>query len=192
MFSFFARRELIFAEVEGIKFVFSANSTRKNLKKFEFLKSSMKNIPQIVKDKMVERNIIVRFTTKEEVAKLTGQDNVLGVYCEAGVEVIYIKDSQNYRELENTLYHEIGHFVDRYIGKSVDSEYASLIDFRFQAIASEEMEVYEFDYYKSNIKEYFAQSFAETILNSNIIKSTPKTFEAMNEFVDALYFCQRG
>lgn len=189
MFKFLSKKELYITEVDGVKFVFNQIATKYNLKKFKFLKESMSAVPQIVKEKMKERNVLIRFTDEEDVVSVTNSKNVLGFYSEDNIEVIFIKSNQSYTQLQSTLYHEIGHFVDRYIGRATDTHFASLTDLSFHSISIKEQHVYSFDYYRNNITEYFAQSFAELLLESKIIKSAPKTKEAMSIFIGALNFC---
>lgn len=189
MFNLFAKRELIITEVEGIRFVFNTKGTKQNLKKFEFLKQCMNEVPTIVKEKLAKRNLLIRFTDEEDVVGVTGDKNVLGFYCDAGMEVIFIKCNQSYFNLKSTLFHEIGHFVDKYIGRFCECDYISLIDEDFHEVAIKEQKIYNFDYYKNNIKEYFAQSFSELLLNSNIIKLAPQTKSAMETYVESLYAC---
>ena len=189
MFNLFAKRELIITESDGIRFVFNTKATKSNFKKFEFLLNSMNEVPTIVKEKLSERNILIRFTDEKDVVNITGDKHVLGFYCDAGMEVIYIKCNQSYSNLKNTLFHEIGHFVDKYIGRICDCNFISLVDKSFHQVASKEENIYTFDYYKNNITEYFAQSFSEFLLNSRRINLAPQTKSAIETYISALHSC---
>lgn len=188
MFNLLKRKEkeLMFSMVEGVKFVSFVSQTRSNLKKFDYIQGLMSNLPQIVKDKMKEKNLIVRLVEEDEMLELGSSNRVLGFYSIANIEIIYIKSNQSYDRLENTFYHEVGHFVDRYIGEKIGCQFISLNEKDFQEIAFDESHAYSFDYYRQNIKEYFAQSFAEFIKQSNLLSKMPRTHIYMGSYVECL------
>lgn len=97
---------------------------------------------------------------------------------------IYIKKCVN--NLDMTLYHEVGHFFDYKYYK-----YYSLSDSKeFQAIFYEERYNFktnhsELWYFQETSREYFAQAFAEYILNSKRLqKNCPETYDFINYYIN--------
>ena len=85
-----------------------------------------------------------------------------------------------------TLYHEVGHFFDYKYYK-----YYSLSDSKeFQAIFYEERYNFktnhsELWYFQETSREYFAQAFAEYILNpKRLQKNCPETYEFINYYIN--------
>lgn len=188
MFNLFKEKEakLILEEVRGVRFAFNLYPSKSNLKKFNYLKGLIDEMPTIVKEKVVERGLMIRFVSEDEMVEVVNNKNVLGFYCDANLEVIYIKNNQSYENLKNTFFHEIGHFVDKYIGRATGCDFISLVEKDLHEIACNESKVYDFFYYRENIKEYFAQSFSEFIMNSETAKKMPKTSMLMGAYVEAL------
>ena len=85
------------------------------------------------------------------------------------------------RKLDDTIYHELGHFV-AFISGNTDQTAA------FKAIYSQEKALYTAynkSYVTQNSSEYFAESFKEYTLNPAALKSArPKTYEAVKNAVD--------
>lgn len=84
------------------------------------------------------------------------------------------------RKLDDTVYHELGHFV-AFISGNTDQTSA------FKAIFAQEKALYTAynkSYVTQNSSEYFAESFKEYTLNPAALKSArPKTYAAVQEAV---------
>lgn len=84
------------------------------------------------------------------------------------------------RKLDDTIYHELGHFV-AFISGNTDQTAA------FKAIFAQEKALYTAynkSYVSQNSSEYFAESFKEYTLNPAALKSArPKTYAAVQEAV---------
>ncbi|MBU5679560.1 hypothetical protein KQI87_03000 [Blautia sp. MSJ-9] len=84
------------------------------------------------------------------------------------------------RKLDDTVYHELGHFV-AFISGNTDQTAA------FKAIFAQEKALYTAynkSYVTQNSSEYFAESFKEYTLNPAALKSArPKTYAAVQEAV---------
>lgn len=84
------------------------------------------------------------------------------------------------RKLDDTIYHELGHFV-AFISGNTDQTAA------FKAIFAQEKALYTAynkSYVTQNSSEYFAESFKEYTLNPAALKSArPKTYAAVQEAV---------
>ena len=84
------------------------------------------------------------------------------------------------RKLDDTIYHELGHFV-AFISGNTDQTAA------FKAIFAQEKALYTAynkSYITQNSSEYFAESFKEYTLNPAALKSArPKTYAAVQEAV---------
>lgn len=84
------------------------------------------------------------------------------------------------RKLDDTVYHELGHFV-AFISGNTDQTAA------FKAIFAQEKALYTAynkSYVTQNSSEYFAESFKEYTLNPAVLKSArPKTYAAVQEAV---------
>ena len=85
------------------------------------------------------------------------------------------------RKMDDTIYHELGHFV-AFISGNTDQTA------EFKAIFAQEKTLYTaFNkaYVTQNSAEYFAESFKEYTLNPTGLKSSrPKTYEAVKNAVD--------
>ena len=85
------------------------------------------------------------------------------------------------RKADDTIYHELGHFV-AFISGNTDQTA------QFKAIFEQEKALYTAfnkSYVTQNSAEYFAESFKEYTLNPAALKSArPKTYEAVKEAVD--------
>ena len=85
------------------------------------------------------------------------------------------------RKMDDTIYHELGHFV-AFISGNTDQTA------EFKAIFAQEKTLYTaFNkaYVTQNSAEYFAESFKEYTLNPTVLKSSrPKTYEAVKNAVD--------
>ena len=85
------------------------------------------------------------------------------------------------RKLDDTIYHELGHFV-AFISGNTDQTA------EFKAIFAQEKALYTAfnkSYVTQNSSEYFAESFKEYTLNPTALKSSrPKTYEAVKKAVD--------
>ena len=85
------------------------------------------------------------------------------------------------RKVDDTIYHELGHFV-AFISGNTDQTA------QFKAIFEQEKALYTAfnkSYVTQNSAEYFAESFKEYTLNPAALKSArPKTYEAVKEAVD--------
>ena len=85
------------------------------------------------------------------------------------------------RKLDDTIYHELGHFV-AFISGNTDQTA------EFKAIFAQEKTLYTAvnkAYVTQNSAEYFAESFKEYTLNPTVLKSSrPKTYEAVKNAVD--------
>lgn len=85
------------------------------------------------------------------------------------------------RKLDDTIYHELGHFI-AFISGNTDQTA------EFKAIYSQEKALYTAynkSYVTQNSSEYFAESFKEYTLNPAALKSArPKTYEAVKNAVD--------
>lgn len=129
-------------------------------------------------------------------------DSVLQLIKDSGLKIIYSKDStpvENgkyagfYCHEDNYIYvwdsglfgswawqvvtiiHEIGHFIDIKVGVN---NYNSCADVVLHQICTDEhtyYDKYSSDYFISNIKEYYAQSFAEYFLDETFSEKCPET-----------------
>ena len=126
-----------------------------------------------------------QYASKADSRVLTAY-RTLGFTAEVNPSVSYsgYYDTRNrkitLRKLDDTIYHELGHFV-AFISGNTDQTAA------FKAIFAQEKALYTAynkSYVTQNSAEYFAESFKEYTLNPAALKSArPKTFEAVQEAV---------
>jgi hypothetical protein len=129
-------------------------------------------------------------------------DSILQLIKDSGLKVIYSKDSKPvengkyagfYCHEDNYIYiwdsglfgswtwqvvtilHEVGHFIDIKVGVN---NFNSCADVVLHQICTDEhtyYDKYSNDYFVSNIKEYFAQGFAEYHLDKEFSEKCPET-----------------
>lgn len=127
-----------------------------------------------------------QYASKADSRVLTAY-RTLGFTAEVNPSVSYsgYYDTRNrkitLRKLDDTIYHELGHFV-AFISGNTDQTA------EFKAIYSQEKALYTAynkSYVTQNSSEYFAESFKEYTLNPAALKSArPKTYEAVKNAVD--------
>lgn len=127
-----------------------------------------------------------QYASKADSRVLTAY-RTLGFTAEVNPSVSYsgYYDTRNrkitLRKLDDTIYHELGHFV-AFISGNTDQTAD------FKAIYSQEKALYTAynkSYVTQNSSEYFAESFKEYTLNPAALKSArPKTYEAVKNAVD--------
>lgn len=122
-----------------------------------------------------------------EVSGIIEEDYILGItnYLD---KLIIVKNDISMEECNITLYHEIAHALDGYVGKNGNTFFRYSESSDFIKIYNKEngeafKELDNRDYYNSNIQEYFAQSFAYYIVKPNELKEDcPKTYQYMKKF----------
>ena len=127
-----------------------------------------------------------QYASKADSRVLTAY-RTLGFTAEVNPSVSYsgYYDTRNrkitLRKVDDTIYHELGHFV-AFISGNTDQTA------QFKAIFEQEKALYTAfnkSYVTQNSAEYFAESFKEYTLNPAALKSArPKTYEAVKEAVD--------
>lgn len=127
-----------------------------------------------------------QYASKADSRVLTAY-RTLGFTAEVNPSVSYsgYYDTRNrkitLRKADDTIYHELGHFV-AFISGNIDQTA------QFKAIFEQEKALYTAfnkSYVTQNSAEYFAESFKEYTLNPAALKSArPKTYEAVKEAVD--------
>ena len=127
-----------------------------------------------------------QYASKADSRVLTAY-RTLGFTAEVNPSVSYsgYYDTRNrkitLRKADDTIYHELGHFV-AFISGNTDQTA------QFKAIFEQEKALYTAfnkSYVTQNSAEYFAESFKEYTLNPAALKSArPKTYEAVKEAVD--------
>jgi hypothetical protein len=97
-----------------------------------------------------------------------------------------------------SLYHEVGHSIDYFIGKriemcgiKIDAKHPlhSSVSENFNEICKEEFMKSELDTYFSDTKEYFAEAFARSLLEKSFKYKCPKTKKYMEKFVKEILPC---
>lgn len=143
------------------------------IEKFLKIKEYMQIVPNGIIKKLIENDISIHLVTNKTMRKEGKEKKVIGFY-DSIRKVIYIRILQKENSFKETFFHEIGHFVDNYIGvyQERESKHYSLSPY-FLEIASEEANVLS-QYHRSNIFEVFAQSFALYMQNNKTINSMPK------------------
>ena len=144
------------------------------------------NMPA-VSDNSVKGSIDVGQYASRADSRVLNAYRTLGFTAEVNPSVSYsgYYDTRNrkitLRKMDDTIYHELGHFV-AFISGNTDQTA------EFKAIFAQEKTLYTaFNkaYVTQNSAEYFAESFKEYTLNPTVLKSSrPKTYEAVKNAVD--------
>ena len=130
-----------------------------------------------------------QYASKADSRVLTAY-RTLGFTAEVNPSVSYsgYYDTRNrkitLRKVDDTIYHELGHFVAFISGNIIRYR---LAQFKADSSSSEKALYTAFNksYVTQNSAEYFAESFKEYTLNPAALKSArPKTYEAVKEAVD--------
>lgn len=121
------------------------------------------------------------YTTKDNLGDLYFNgtiDNVSGVTIWSKKEIhLY----ENTIAFEKSVLHELGHAVDCELSINEDEIWKSIY------IEEKEKAIFMEDYGKSNIKEYFADSFLHYITNQEELKKIcPKTYQYIDEIISIL------
>jgi len=153
-------------------------------KRFKRLKKALLLLPDNVLESLKNNQVTIIYSKN---AKNVYDGKYSGFYVPSE-QLIYIWDSGNrsiYWQVI-TILHEVGHFVDFTLGGG--QGFKSCIDVDFHEICIDEQKYYnkfttkEGNYYTSNIKEYFAQSFAEYFLVPGFKTRCPET----TKYIDSL------
>jgi hypothetical protein len=100
-----------------------------------------------------------------------------------------IKIKKNAYDIESVLYHEIGHMIDYKYETFKILSYTR----EFEDIFEEEKSNFIVDhsdpeYFRNNIKEYFAQAYSEYLIKPRRLKKhCPKTYEFIKQHIDGQY-----
>ena len=140
-----------------------------------------------VSDNSVKGSIDVGQYASRADSRVLNAYRTLGFTAEVNPSVSYsgYYDTRNrkitLRKMDDTIYHELGHFV-AFISGNTDQTA------EFKAIFAQEKTLYTAvnkAYVTQNSAEYFAESFKEYTLNPTVLKSSrPKTYEAVKNAVD--------
>lgn len=145
-------------------------------KRFVRLKKALLLLPDNVLRHLNDNQITI-FYSKD--AKPVGNGKYAGYYLPSE-QLIYVWDNGSnglYWQII-TIIHEVGHFIDFSVG---ENRFKSCVDKDFHDIAIDEQKYFnkfntnQGNYYTANIKEYFAQSFAEYFLVPGFKKKCPET-----------------
>lgn len=108
------------------------------------------------------------------------KDKVVGT-IDYGIKNIVITTNRDNKKVIRTMLHEIGHAIDSYSDENYPGKFSDTYEFE-KIYEEEEFNAFKSisnkNYYKRNIHEYFAQSFALYIENdSEFMKNQQKTHE---------------
>ena len=97
-------------------------------------------------------------------------------------KTIHLNNGEGY--IKKSSIHEIGHCIDYILGVT---NYHSELNSEFTNIFNKEKNAIDSEYYKSNIREFFAYSFSEFINNpSDLYKRQPETFNHITNILNVL------
>lgn len=150
----------------------------------QYLDLKLQSIPEELVSKYFEQNGKILLTDKDISNTYYSEYNfgsVIGIH-DANKNIIYISNSEY--AIDNALIHEFGHVLDYF------TNWSSMGD-SFSNIFIEEkdlFEVYSVDnHYKKNQREFFAEVFQQSILESDSCKSSaPKAYNFVNEKIKSL------
>ncbi|PLS19190.1 hypothetical protein CVD28_01925 [Bacillus sp. M6-12] len=161
-----------FKKLEGIDVVNMDGSKAR----FIMLLGSLTLLPDNVLELMKEKKVLILYSKSRE-GFIEG--NYSGLF-NGEENYIFVWDDGlrgNWGWQVTTLIHEVGHFVDYFVGGR--NRFLSCIDVSLHNIYDGEHKYYERyangTYYTSNIREYFAQSFAEYFLVTGFKQQCPDT-----------------
>ena len=145
----------------------------------EDITNAYNSLPESVKKLMADMDC-----TLDEVDALD-RPTVLGVFRHnANTDYTAIEIKRGIEGQDSTTYHEFGHLLDYGYNEVFESESSYFVD-----IYNEEKDNFvvddNYDYYVSSPKEYFAQAFAEYMMNPDrLYENTPFTYFYVDNVVN--------
>lgn len=148
-------------------------------KKRKYILSAQNDLPSYIKALINEYNLEIYLISDKKMQELINDTGVLGFYLNNEKQQIYINECQDKDGLINTLYHELGHFIDKCIGDKLGkNDFNSKTDDTLLSCFNLEKEIFEFIYFQYNISEFFAQVIAEVFKNNKYFLSLIPTTNA--------------
>lgn len=154
---------------------------------FKFLKSYLYFLPEKVLDLMINEELSILYFEEDDYAV---ENNYSGYFdINQNLIVLYDTGEHTLSWQVLTLFHEIGHFIDSYLGSN--RYYNSIIDkdcYEAREYESAYFNKYEelASYYQDNNIEYFAQSFAEYHLFDDFKQYCPMTSNYIHNRLQAI------
>lgn len=152
--------------IEGIDFINNGG----NPETFKELQKTLLILPNGVLNFMRERKLSIVYYNQDDFFKL-GDFTSSGLYYHGTNRIFVHDDGHNLEWQKCTLIHEIGHFIDYHL-ESDKAKWLSFSAMDLQKSAAEAEVHYNIkygenssEYWCSNIKEIFAQGFAEFMLD---------------------------
>ena len=91
--------------------------------KFNYVVNSLRELPDYILNQLVAYNVRIIFIDDTKMFSIIGEQNILGLYKNNRFDqVIYINGNQPFYSLKNSLYHEVGHFIDKCIGDTLNKD----------------------------------------------------------------------
>lgn len=189
--SFDIRRGYLFnVNTLGVNCVFDCECSNLFTKlKFNYMRNCLYELPPQIINLLVKYKVKIVFIDNLKIQSLTGESNILGLYVNNGRnQSIYINRSQNCFTLTDTIFHEIGHFMDKCIGDSYGKDNLnSLTDKVMVNYFKQEISSLTPFYFKCNCSELFAQIFSEVMRdNKEIIATAPKSSQYVFQLIKNL------
>lgn len=156
---------------------YSEGNINDNLEQ-EFIKN-INDLPDEIINKFNEEGWTICFTgytiagryyngsVKGSIAGLTDYNN----------HIIYISSKDSYPSFKHILYHEIGHFVDKYNDTTSDTEeFIGIYEKEKDNISIKGKSQRQINHAKSSPEEYYAEAFSKMLLNEDMsdLKETEK------------------
>ena len=176
-------------DILNIRCIFNTNNTLLSKIKFNYILNSLKELPNYILNQLVRYNVKIIFIDDNKMFHLINEQNILGIYKNNGFnQVIYINGNQPLYSLKNSLYHEIGHFIDKCIGDTLNKDSLnSFTDDTLKGYLLTEINYLSDIYFSRDIQEVFAQIFAEIMQdNKDLISFAPKSCKYILEQINLL------
>lgn len=115
------------------------------------------------------------------------KDTVVGT-TNYSIKNILVTTNRDNKKVIHTMLHELGHAIDSYTDENCPGKFSDLNEFE-KIYEKEEINAFRStsnkNYYKRDIHEYFAESFALYIENNaELIKEQPETYEFIKNILE--------
>lgn len=179
----------------NIVFINALEKNFLNNLRFNYLIGCIYFLPEEVLERFKKENILIRFTTLEEIRSKNSNSKSIGYFTVEGKQkFIFVGAELSFWEIRNTLYHEIGNLIDRckiedirYSNQVRGLSYYTECDNNFANIFNEEKDAISSEYHKRDVLEYFAQSFSYVMCNNKFfMRNATKTTNTILNYVATL------
>ena len=177
--------------IDSVEFSFNEEIEDRKADKELIIENFKVKTPKVIKELLYSNNVKIHFRSSEFFMNRGCEESIAGFYNEYEKN-IFIKSNLSLSKMYVVLHHEIGHFVDRRLfgvsyfegveRKRMGSYAASDIN----KIMEDEKYIYLSSYFRDCKHEFFAQSYAEYILDTYVINKSNKTKEMMAQTIDML------